>query len=171
MLQRIDRRKRPSTCSTRKRKTKSAIQLFEQTNPIDLKSKQWLLPETEDYLRTNDKKQHNVSVVANEEEAQEQESIKRLPSAYAQVKSYLKTNSLVAKGLTIFDVLYPVSVTVKEPQHVQVIDRYVLAKVWDDILPLTYGSYVNKFRLVNHYAVNLEDYEMKLNSLIEDYYE
>ncbi|CAF4824252.1 unnamed protein product, partial [Rotaria socialis] len=62
-------------------------------------------------------------------------------------------------------------VTVKEPQHVQVIDRYVLAKVWDDILPLTYGSYINKFRLVNHYAVNLENYEMKLKSLISDYYE
>ena len=49
------------------------------------------------------------------------------------MKSYLKKNSLLAKGLTIFDVLYPTSVTVKDPRHVQVIDRYVLAKVWDDV--------------------------------------
>ncbi len=52
---------------------------------------------------------------------------------FDQVKAYLKKNSLVSKGLTIFDVLQPVSVTVKEPQHVQVIDRYALAKVWDDV--------------------------------------
>jgi hypothetical protein len=45
----------------------------------------------------------------------------------------LKKNSLVSKGLTIFDVLQPVSVTVKEPQHVQVIDRYALAKVLDEV--------------------------------------
>ncbi|CAF4808159.1 unnamed protein product, partial [Rotaria sp. Silwood2] len=63
-----------------------------------------------------------------------------------EVKSYLKRNSLVSKHLTIFDVLHPMSVTVKQRHHVQVIDRYVLAKVWDDILPLTYASYVNKFR-------------------------
>jgi hypothetical protein len=52
---------------------------------------------------------------------------------YDEIKSYLRKNSLVAKGLTIFDVLYPTTVTVKEPHHIQVIDRYVLAKVWDDV--------------------------------------
>ena len=57
--------------------------------------------------------------------------INRVP--YDEVKSYLKKNNLVSKGLTIFDVLYPTSITVKEPLHVQVIDRYVLAKVWDDV--------------------------------------
>ncbi len=49
------------------------------------------------------------------------------------MKLYLKKNSLLVKGLTIFDVLYPTSVTVRDPHHVQVIDRYVLAKVWDDV--------------------------------------
>ncbi len=57
--------------------------------------------------------------------------ISRTP--FDRVKAYLKKNSLVSKGLTIFDVLKPASVTVKEPQHIQVIDRYVLAKVWDDV--------------------------------------
>lgn len=49
------------------------------------------------------------------------------------MKAYLKKNSLVAQGLTIFDVLQPTSVRVKDPEHIQVIDRYVLAKVWDDV--------------------------------------
>ena len=45
----------------------------------------------------------------------------------------MKKNSLVKKGLTIFDVIQPTSVLVKEPQYIQVIDKYVLAKVWDDV--------------------------------------
>jgi hypothetical protein len=52
---------------------------------------------------------------------------------FNEVKSYLKKNSLYAKGLTIFDVLYPTTVTIKEPRLIQVIDRSVLAKVWDDV--------------------------------------
>lgn len=54
-------------------------------------------------------------------------------SPFSRVKSYLKKNSLVARGLTIFDVLQPTSVRVKDPEHIQVIDRYVLAKVWDEV--------------------------------------
>jgi hypothetical protein len=54
-------------------------------------------------------------------------------TAYDEVKSYLKKNSLLAKGLTIFDVLYPTTANIKDPRHVQIIDRYVLAKVWDDV--------------------------------------
>ena len=36
---------------------------------------------------------------------------------------------------------------------------------------MAYGSYVGKLRLVNHYAVNLESYEMKLKDLIESYHQ
>jgi len=56
-------------------------------------------------------------------------------TAYDDVKAYLRKNSLVSKGLTIFDVLQPTSITVREPQYIQVIDRYVLSKVWDDVRP------------------------------------
>lgn len=108
------------------------------------------------------------------------------------MKAYLKKNSLVKKGLTIFDVLQPTSVLVREPRHIQVIDKYVLAKVWDDvrererenpsadqlfasivvqILPMAYGSYVGKLRLVNHYAVDLEHYESELGKLINEYHQ
>ncbi|CAF2312742.1 unnamed protein product [Rotaria sp. Silwood2] len=152
----------------------SPTRLFEQTNANNLNYSQWLLPETEEYLRNSDKKRQNTSFVENEEEQQQVvliQSTKKLSAPLDEVKSYLKRNSLVSKHLTIFDVLHPMSVTVKQPHHVQVIDRYVLAKVWDDILPLTYASYVNKFRLVNHYAVNLEQYESNLRDLISDYYQ
>ena len=54
-------------------------------------------------------------------------------TSYDEVKSYLKKNSLLARGLTIFDVLHPTTGTIRDPRHVQVIDRYVLAKVWDDV--------------------------------------
>ena len=54
-------------------------------------------------------------------------------TAFDEVRSYLKKNSLVAKRLTIFDVLHPTSVNIREPQHIQVIDRYVLSKVWNDV--------------------------------------
>jgi hypothetical protein len=57
---------------------------------------------------------------------------------YDEVKLYLKKNSLVSKGLTIFDVLQPTSIPIKQPLHIQVIDRYVLAKVWDDVRILKY---------------------------------
>ncbi|CAF3336880.1 unnamed protein product [Rotaria sp. Silwood1] len=173
MSQRIDRKKRSSISSHRTQKTKSATRLFGQTNTSNLNYSQWLLPETEEYLRNSDNKRRNTSFVEYEEQQQGvlTDSTEKLPTPFNEVKSYLKKNSLVSKHLTIFDVLHPMSVTVKEPHHIQVIDRYVLAKVWDDILPLTYASYVNKFRLVNHYAVNLEQYESKLRDLITDYYQ
>ncbi|CAF0922263.1 unnamed protein product [Rotaria sordida] len=173
MSQRIDRKKRSSISSNRKRKTKSATRLFEQTNTNNLNYSQWLLPETEEYLRNSDRKRQYTSIIENEEQPQAllTESTKKLPTPFDEVNSYLKKNSLVSRHLTIFDVLHPISVPVKEPHHVQVIDRYVLAKVWDDILPLTYASNVNKLRLVNHYAVNLEQYEIKLKDLITDYYQ
>ncbi|CAF1024066.1 unnamed protein product, partial [Didymodactylos carnosus] len=86
----------------------------------------------------------------------------------AEVKLFLKKNNLVAKHLTIFDILQPSSVTVKS-EYVQSIDRYVLSKVWDDILPLAHGSYVGKLRLINHLAVDLITYEKDLNTLLKLY--
>ena len=52
---------------------------------------------------------------------------------YDEVDAYLKKNSLYRRGLTIFDVLHPTMVNVRDPKHIQVIDRHVLAKVWDDV--------------------------------------
>ncbi|UJR25800.1 hypothetical protein I4U23_007150 [Adineta vaga] len=174
MSQRLERRKCSSVLSSRKQqKTQKKTTVIERTTRIYYNADQWLLPETEDYLRKNDK-QHDRTFVEEHQESRPvtpKEIVKKTPTPYDEVKSYLRKNSLVTKGLTLFDVLYPTTITVKEPTHIQVIDRYVLAKVWDDILPLAYGSYVNKLRLVNHYAVNLEKYELKLKDLIRDYRE
>lgn len=37
------------------------------------------------------------------------------------------------------------------------------------LFPFTNGSYANKFELTDHYAIDLEDYEMKLTDLINEY--
>ncbi|CAF4564503.1 unnamed protein product, partial [Rotaria sp. Silwood2] len=49
----------------------SPTRLFEQTNANNLNYSQWLLPETEEYLRNSDKKRQNTSFVENEEEQQQ----------------------------------------------------------------------------------------------------
>ncbi|CAF3863314.1 unnamed protein product, partial [Adineta steineri] len=173
MSQRLERRKCSSVLSSRKQKTKSAKVITTRTNRIFINSNQWLLPETEEYLRRNDRQETHTTIIEYEEEQQVTpiSLTKKIPTPFDEVKSYLRKNSLVTKGLTIFDVLYPTTITIKEPTHIQIIDRYVLSKVWDDILPLAYGSYASKLRLVNHYAVNLEKYEMDLKELISEYYQ
>ncbi|CAF3923286.1 unnamed protein product [Rotaria sp. Silwood2] len=172
MLLRTTKKKRSTTNRSRQRRPKSASNLVEHGHVINLNSDQWLLPETKEYLKINDNKEKAISDTEDQHEVEiVPTKIKPIRTPYNEVISYLKRNSLVVKGLTIFDVLYPTSITVKDPHHIQVIDRYVLAKVWDDILPLTYGSYVGKLRLVNHYAVDLEKYEVQLKELITNYYQ
>ncbi|CAF4207748.1 unnamed protein product, partial [Adineta steineri] len=165
-----NKKKRPTTTQNRKApRSRSAINVYESNDVLKINYNQWLLPETEVYLHGN--KEQSTSGTENEQQAEVVPSVtEKIPTPYDEVKAYLKKNSLVAKGLTIFDVLYPTSVTVKEPRHIQVIDRYVLSKVWDDILPLAYGSYAGKLRLVNHYAVDLEKYENKLKELLVNYH-
>ncbi|CAF3780229.1 unnamed protein product [Rotaria sordida] len=173
MSLRTTKKKRSTTNQSRQqRRPQSASNLLEHGHVINLNSNQWLLPETKEYLKINDNKEKVISETEDQHEVEVVPTkTKSIRTPYNEVISYLKKNSLVAKGLTIFDVLYPTSLTVRDPHHIQVIDRYVLAKVWDDILPLTYGSYVGKLRLVNHYAVDLEKYEIKLKELITNYYQ
>jgi hypothetical protein len=68
-----------------------------------------------------------------------------LRTPYAEVKLYLKKKSLVRQGLTLFDVLHPTLATIKQPQHVQVIDRYVLARVWDDVCSTSNSFVIHNF--------------------------
>ncbi|CAF1294902.1 unnamed protein product [Adineta ricciae] len=171
MQQRASKKKRSSAKQNRKLKSRSVTNMADIDHILNINSNQWLLPETKDYLNGNKTEEKAASDTETGQRAESAPEIRKSRTAYDDVKSYLKKNSLVAKGLTIFDVLHPTSVTVKEPRHIQVIDRYVLAKVWDDILPLTYGSYAGKLRLVNHYAVNLEKYEEKLKELIANYHQ
>ncbi|CAF1389296.1 unnamed protein product [Adineta ricciae] len=176
MPHRLDRRKCSSALSSRKQKPKSGAKVIERTSRIYYTPDQWLLPETEEYLRRSDKQHHPAPIVEHYETQPDKNNLspseptEKMPTPYDEVKAYLKKNSLVNRGLTILDVLYPTSITIKQPAYVQVIDRHVLAKVWDDILPFTYGSHVNKLRLVNCYAVDLEKYESNLKQQISDYY-
>ncbi|CAF3829504.1 unnamed protein product [Rotaria magnacalcarata] len=168
---RTTKKKRSITNKNRQRRSKSATNLTAHSAVINYNNDQWLLPETKEYLKVSNETEETKSDTENQDKVEiERPKRKPIRTPYNEVISYLKRKSLVVQGLTIFDVLYPTSVTVKDPHHIQVIDRYVLAKVWDDILPLTYGSYVGKLRLVNHYAVDLEKYEVKLKELIDNYH-
>ncbi|UJR23110.1 hypothetical protein I4U23_026131 [Adineta vaga] len=171
MPQRRTKKKCSTTNQNQKFKSRSVTNLTETTNVLNVNSNQWLLPETKDYLQGNDKKDEERSDKEDEQPVERPIETKKARTPYETVKFYLKRHSLIAKGLTLFDVLHPVSITVKEPRHIQVIDRVVLSKVWNDILPLTYGSHTGKLRLVNHYAVNLEKYEEQLKALIATYHQ
>jgi hypothetical protein len=67
MPRKIDRKKRSSGSLCHKHKRES----FEHTTVLNLNSNQWLLPETEDYLKTNDKKQKHLPVIDTDEEQEE----------------------------------------------------------------------------------------------------
>lgn len=54
-------------------------------------------------------------------------------NALDEVKHYLKKNSVTARSLTILDVIHPTTSPIKDPERLQIIDRYVMAKVWDDV--------------------------------------
>ena len=54
-------------------------------------------------------------------------------NALEEVKIYLKRNSVTARSLTILDVVHPTTSPIKDPERIQIIDRFVMAKVWDDV--------------------------------------
>ncbi|CAF0845592.1 unnamed protein product, partial [Didymodactylos carnosus] len=164
--------------NNRKRRAKSSS-LLNEASAINLRPDQWLLPETCKFLLGNNSKNENARTEVSEHEVlptkndgnSKAQQINDKPSTPDdEVTLFLKKNSLIAKHLTIFDILQPSVFTVK-PGFVQLIDRYVISKVWDDILPLAHGPYVGKLRLINHLAVDLVTYEQDLNALLKTYYD
>ena len=83
---------------------------------------------------------------------------------------WLKTHGLVAKKLTIMDVLAP-TIIEQQPKYVGILNKKVYAKVFDDVMPFTYHSPEDKdtVRFVNPSAVDLVSYEEKLNDIIRFY--
>lgn len=69
-------------------------------------------------------------------------------NALEEVKVYLKKNSLTARSLTIVDVVHPTTMPIKDPERIQIIDRYVMAKVWDDVTSLFFRKNKDKMYFV-----------------------
>ena len=94
-----------------------------------------------------------------------------------KLQDWLKKNSLIAKRLTIIDALSKTLITQK-PMSVPSIDKVVLSRVFDDILPISYATSSqrqnqkanNEIHLVNPAAVDLKSYEDKLTQTIQTFY-
>ncbi|NXK81552.1 VWA3B protein, partial [Amazona guildingii] len=82
---------------------------------------------------------------------------------------WLKTHGLVARRLTIMDALAPTAVP-HGTKYIPVLDKHVVSKVFDEILPLAHVSNNKKWiTLINPQAVNLGAYKEKLEQAIKSY--
>ncbi|XP_021268202.1 von Willebrand factor A domain-containing protein 3B isoform X3 [Numida meleagris] len=100
-----------------------------------------------------------------------QKTVKRTSKSSLDTSSalWLKTHGLVARRLTIMDALAPTAVP-HGTKYIPVLDKHVLAKVFDEILPLAHLSNDKKqITLINPQAVNLDAYKEKLEQAIKSY--
>ncbi|XP_010078959.1 PREDICTED: von Willebrand factor A domain-containing protein 3B, partial [Pterocles gutturalis] len=82
---------------------------------------------------------------------------------------WLKIHGLVARRLTIMDALAPTAVP-HGTKYIPVLDKHVVSKVFDEILPLAHVSNDKKqITLINPQAVNLDAYKEKLEQAIKSY--
>ncbi|XP_058656332.1 von Willebrand factor A domain-containing protein 3B [Ammospiza caudacuta] len=82
---------------------------------------------------------------------------------------WLKTHGLVARRLTIMDALAPTTV-LHSTKYIPVLDKHVVSKVFDQMLPLAHVSSDKKeIALINPWAVNLDAYKKKLEQAIISY--
>ncbi|NXC98749.1 VWA3B protein, partial [Certhia familiaris] len=82
---------------------------------------------------------------------------------------WLKTHGLAAKRLTIMDALAPITVP-HRTKYIPVLDKHVVSKVFDKVLPLAHVSGDKKgIALINPWAVNLDAYKEKLEQAIKSY--
>ena len=86
------------------------------------------------------------------------------------VEKWLKTNSLIAKKLTLIDALKPTIVR-HSAKYIPVLDKHVTGKVFEEIFPDFYINSGNKdeVKFVNPTAINLESYEQKVEKQIRIY--
>lgn len=86
------------------------------------------------------------------------------------VKAWLQKHGLVAKKLTLLDALAPTMIPHKST-YVPIIDKHVLAKVFDEVLPIAHVSNKSRqsIKLINPNGVNLQAYEDKLAKAIDLY--
>ncbi|XP_063205179.1 von Willebrand factor A domain-containing protein 3B isoform X1 [Chroicocephalus ridibundus] len=100
-----------------------------------------------------------------------QKAVKRTSKSPLDISSalWLKTHGLVARRLTIMDALAPTAVP-RGTKYIPVLDKHVVSKVFDEMLPLAHISNDKKrITLINPQAVNLDAYKEKLEQAIKSY--
>ncbi|XP_032879340.1 von Willebrand factor A domain-containing protein 3B [Amblyraja radiata] len=131
---------------------------------------EWMLPENKELFVNNYNKELEVlnglslSAVSPKKTRRQVDNSPDVSSA-----QWLKTNSLTAKRLTIMDALAPTAVP-QTAKYVPVLDKYIVSKVFDEVLPLAHVSNSKKqITLINPLAVNLGDYKVRLRQAIQTY--
>ncbi|XP_047904121.2 von Willebrand factor A domain-containing protein 3B isoform X2 [Anser cygnoides] len=99
-----------------------------------------------------------------------QKTVERTSTSSLDTSSafWLKTHGLVARRLTIMDALAPTAVP-HGTKYIPVLDKQVVSKVFDEILPLAHFSNKKGITLINPQAVNLDAYKEKLEKAIKSY--
>nr|XP_033805407.1 von Willebrand factor A domain-containing protein 3B [Geotrypetes seraphini] len=132
----------------------------------------WMLPETKELFQKNSLKAAAVFREFNiTRDTSPPKKTKRKPKSSLNTSSsgWLKTHGLAARRLTILDALAPTTVP-HTAKYVPILDKHVLSKVFDEVLPLAHVSgNRNLITLVNPQAVNLENYKQKLVQVIKSY--
>nr|XP_018670374.1 von Willebrand factor A domain-containing protein 3B isoform X1 [Ciona intestinalis] len=134
----------------------------------------WMLPESKDFMEKQISKSMEAyqDIMRLKAEAKRKPKKKKKPVNSLDIPNtiWLKKNSLVARKLTVMDVLTPTIVRVT-PKYIPVLDTHVVSKVFNDVLPIAHVSPRTKkeIRLVNPSAVDLPGYDQKLQATIQEY--
>ncbi|XP_046543869.1 von Willebrand factor A domain-containing protein 3B-like [Haliotis rubra] len=134
-------------------------------------SSKWLLPETQQLFERQAERQHELLKVSTEKENMRKRKGKRHGSRNeVSSKVWLKKNSLIAKRLTILDALSPTFVPHRS-KYVPILDRHVVARVFDQIIPLAHVSSRSRqeIQLVSPNAVDLNKYQEQVRQAIDQY--
>ncbi|CAC5414532.1 unnamed protein product [Mytilus coruscus] len=132
---------------------------------------EWLLPETRQLFEKQAKQQQQLAEVDQKRENARTFRKKRLARAKeTSSKMWLSKHGLVAKKLTILDALAPTFIP-RRAKYVPILDRHVLSKVFDDILPMAHvSSRKPHVTLINPSAVDLHGYEQKVHKAIVSFH-
>ncbi|ELT91033.1 hypothetical protein CAPTEDRAFT_168755 [Capitella teleta] len=84
-------------------------------------------------------------------------------------RKWLAKHGLSAQKLTILDALSPTFIP-HQPKYVPIINKHVMSKVFDDVLPIACKSSSRKnMRIVNPQGVNLDAYQLQVKAAMEKY--
>uniref|UniRef100_UPI00398EA443 von Willebrand factor A domain-containing protein 3B-like n=1 Tax=Pristiophorus japonicus TaxID=55135 RepID=UPI00398EA443 len=133
---------------------------------------QWMLPENKELFVNNYNKELRVLNGLSLSESKHSPRKARGPSKNSlEISSahWLKTNSLIAKRLTIMDALAPTAVP-QTAKYVPILDKHIISKVFDEVLPLAHVCNSKKqITLINPMGVDLVNYKQRLCQAIQSY--
>ena len=85
----------------------------------------------------------------------------------SSLSSWIEANSLLARDLTLIDALGP-SLVPHDPTHVDIIDKDVRGKVFEDIMSQAHISGDGHVRLINPNGVDIRNYVSKLDLYVKE---